>query len=307
MQGITITCFAASYAVSLLLEISRLFFRARIRSIVMRGFAIAGLVAHSLFLISEARDQLAIRGGVPLSSWHDFCLMTAWLLAGAYIGLSLRRPTNTVGVFLLPLVLGLIGVGFISHGQGKFAAPLALDLWRLAHGAALTLGTATVTLGFSTGLMYLVQAYRLKHKLPPRQGFRLPSLEWLERFNSESLVISTCLLALGLVSGVVLNLGRSADQTLLWTDPVVLSSAVLFAWLMIMLIFELIYKPARHGKKVAYLTVGNFLFLILTLGFVLSGEHATAPTNETAQTERTKLRVERPQSSQGRGRGDGSS
>jgi hypothetical protein len=124
--------------------------------------------------------------------------------------------------------------------------------------------------------MYLIQASRLKRKLPPRPGFRLPSLEWLQRFNRESLIVSTCLLALGLMSGVILNVIRPWDDghRVSWTDPVVLSSGILFAWLTGVTIFEWLYKPARQGKKVAYLTLASFVFLGLALYFVLNGEHA---------------------------------
>jgi CDP-diglyceride synthetase len=124
------------------------------------------------------------------------------------------------------------------------------------------------------GVMYLVQSYRLKHKLPPRPGFKLPSLEWLQRFNRESLLISTCLLFAGLVSGLVINLNQHGDRAVPWTDPVVVSSGVLFLWLTALTLFEYFYKPARQGRKVAYLTLASFLFLGLALGFVLFGEHA---------------------------------
>jgi hypothetical protein len=40
------------------------------------------------------------------------------------------------------------------------------------------------------------------------------------------------------------------------------------------LIFEACYKPAREGRKVAYLTVASFVFLGLVLYFVLFFEHA---------------------------------
>jgi ABC-type uncharacterized transport system permease subunit len=146
----------------------------------------------------------------------------------------------------------------------------------MIHGLTLLVGTVTVTLGFTTGLMYLFQAYRLKHKLPPRRGMRLPSLEWLQRFNGQSLVVSTSSLAIGLISGVVLNLLRqSAAAGVEWTDPVVLSSGLLFIWLACMTTFESVYKPARQGRKVAYLTMASFLFLLLALGLVLAGEHAS--------------------------------
>ncbi len=47
---LTVLCFAPSYAVTLLLEITRLFFRSGIRGALMLGFAGLGLVLHTLFL-----------------------------------------------------------------------------------------------------------------------------------------------------------------------------------------------------------------------------------------------------------------
>ena len=83
ISGITITCFAASYAISLALEVSRLFFRASIRMAAVFGFAAAGLLAHSLYLIAQAQSEIAGRV-IPWSSWYDFCLLAALVLAAAY-------------------------------------------------------------------------------------------------------------------------------------------------------------------------------------------------------------------------------
>jgi cell division protein FtsW (lipid II flippase) len=121
--------------------------------------------------------------------------------------------------------------------------------------------------------MYLAQSYRLKNKLPPREGFRLPSLEWLQRSSEGSLVVSSSLLAIGLLAGIVLNLiqhGYRSDA-LPWTDPVVVSSGVLLLWLVIVLVFSFLYKPARQGRKVAYLTFASFVFLLMVLVIVLTG------------------------------------
>jgi ABC-type uncharacterized transport system permease subunit len=271
MSNITITCFAASYAVALLLEGSRILFRAPVRLVVTILFAVAGLFAHSLYLINKAQ------GSVPLASWYDFCLVSAWVVAGAYLGLMLRRPENAIGVFLLPLILALIGVAFLFESSPPFAPRTAMTVWRVVHGVSLLLGTTAVVLGFATGLMYLLQSYRLKHKLPPGRGFKLPSLEWLQRFNRETLIISTGALAIGLISGVALNaISRSAQGGgIAWTDPVVLSSGILFLWLTVVTIFEGVYRPARQGQKVAYLTLASFVFLGLALYFVLFGAHAS--------------------------------
>lgn len=280
---ITITCFAASYAICFALEASRLVFQARSRHLLIVGMAMAGLFAHATYLVAALRDQVATGTVAPLSNWHDFCLLAGLALAGAYLGLTLRRPQNNVGLFVLPPVLGLIGLAVLFQTSASFPRDDALIVWRMIHGLTLLIGTVAVTLGFTTGLMYLIQAYRLKHKLLPPRGLRLPSLEWLQRFNAESLVVSTGLLAIGLISGVVLNLlRRSAAAGVSWTDPVVLSSALLFAWLACMTVFESVYKPARQGRKVAYLTMASFLFLLLALGLVLTGEHASERSSRQA-------------------------
>ncbi|MCA9122330.1 MAG: cytochrome c biogenesis protein CcsA [Planctomycetaceae bacterium] len=277
LSGMTITCFAACYAIALAVELSRLLFRLQIPLVVPFVASAMGLLAHSLYLIGHAQYELAQRVSSPLSSWYDFCLLAAWVVAGAYMGLMIRRRENAIGVFLLPLVLGLIAVAAFQD-QASFPARTANSVWRLVHGLTLMLGTTAVVLGFATGLMYLLQSYRLKHKLPPSRGFRLPSLEWLQKFNRESLFVSTCLLAIGLISGVALNLISKSGTggQVSWTDPVVLSSGVLFLWLTIVTIFEAIYRPAREGNKVAYLTLASFVFMGLALYFVLFGSHATA-------------------------------
>lgn len=270
LSGITITCFAASYAVSLAAEASRLLFRAPVRMAVILFFATAGLVAHTLYLI--ARTQVIGSNLAPLSNWYDWCLIGAWILAAVYLTLAVRRLENAVGLFLLPLVLGLIGLGFLLKDQPAFPRDTALSYWRTIHGVALLLGTVTVALGFVAGLMYLLQSYRLKHKLPPRPGFRLPSLEWLQWANKLSLLLSTIMLGVGLLAGIVMNAGRAAGAVA-WSDPVVWSSGILFIWLTTASLFEAFYKPARQGRKVAYLTLASFIFLALAMIFALTGRH----------------------------------
>lgn len=275
-SGISITCFAASYTVSLVLEVSRLFFRTAVRFPILVGFAIAGLLAHALYLAARAEGVVSGHGIPPLSSWYDFCLVASWVMAMAYVVLTIRRPQKALGIFLLPLVLLLIGVAVLLKNEPPFETQTALYIWRLLHSFALMTGITAAALGFATGLMYLIQSYRLKHKLPPRQGFQLPSLEWLQDFNRQSLLVSTCLLGVGFLSGVILNVigPRTNGVTVSWADPVVLSSGCLFVWLVAATLFESFYKPARQGKKVAYLTMASFVFLGLALLFVLLGKHA---------------------------------
>src|SRR3954451_9641156 len=258
LSHIHVICFFASYAIALGLEVSRLFFRMPVRLIVMIGFAALGLVLHSAYLWHRAQT-----GSMPLSSWHDWYLIAAWTIALAYVGLACSRPQTNVGLFLLPVALALIGVAQAFRNEAAFPRDRALQMWAIAHGVMLLLGTVAVSLGFAAGLMYLVQSWRLKHHVSPRAGLKLPSLEWLQAINKQSLIFSSCFIALGLFAGIIMNTvdARGTRPSLPWTDSVVITSAVLLAWLLAATLLEWLYKPAQQGRKVAYLTVASFLFL----------------------------------------------
>ena len=283
LRGVTIVCFAASYAVAFGLELLRGVRRIPLRHVLIIGWTAAGLLAHTLFLYQLAySESSAATSRYIFSSWYDWSLLAAWGVAAAYLGLLVRRPQNAVGLFLLPLVLALIGAAVFVADRRPFEPVEAARFWRTIHAASLLFGTVSVTLGFAAGLMYLFQSHRLKRKHPFPAWFRLPSLEWLQRFNREALMISTAALAIGLLSGIVLNVRLQSEGVSMvrWTDPAVLSSLVLLSWLVAATIFESCYRPAREGRKVAYLTIASFIFLMLALGFVLVTRHATAPRNQ---------------------------
>jgi ABC-type transport system involved in cytochrome c biogenesis permease subunit len=145
----------------------------------------------------------------------------------------------------------------------------------MLHGAALLLGTVAVLLGFIGGLLYLWQSRRLKQKTNRLKGLRLPSLERLQRVSEGALITSCCLLVIGLVSGILLNWWKGADAAVPWTDPVVWPSAVLLMWLLLVLTFNAFYKPARQGRKVAYLTMASFMFLafVIAILFLVPSSH----------------------------------
>ncbi len=283
LAGIEIVCFAASYAVSLVLEISRLFFRSGIRGAIMVGFAGAGLAAHSLFLASRAYEAVDA-DQTPLSSAFDWYLLAAWVLAATYLYLAFYHPRTAIGLFVLPLVLGLVLIAALWADLQPFPVDRASQWWGAVHGLLLLLGTVAVMIGFAAGMMYLVHAFRLKRKRPPLRGLQLPSLEWLDRVNSRAIVISVLMLCAGHLAGVILNLvnqGRAVDE-LPWSDPVVVSSAATVVWLLLAACFSLLYKPARQGRKVAYLTVASFVFLVFSLasGLVLPTEHRASAAPE---------------------------
>jgi hypothetical protein len=76
------------------------------------------------------------------------------------------------------------------------------------------------------------------------------------------------MISVGFAAGLVLN--RVGGRTLLpWTDPVVWTSGLMLLWLLAAAAFNVCYRPARHGRKVAYLTLASFVFLVISLAVLL--------------------------------------
>ena len=282
MTKISLSCFAFSYAIAMILEISRLFFRAPIRFLIIIGITIAGIFAHTVYLWLKFQKDFS--GGTPMASWYDWCLMVSLAIAVTYVIIAIKKNENSVGIFFLPLVLLLILIAMLIKNRDAFTPSEATNVWAITHGISLLLGTSAMIIAFVAGVMYLVHAFRLKKKMPPRVGFRLPSLEWLEQCNRQSLFYATGLIAAGLVSGAIMNVLQNSENSagIPWTNSVIVSSGALLFWLLGVTVFEALYKPARQGQKIAYLTLASFVFLMMVLGFTLMAEHA-------AQTEQVSL------------------
>jgi ABC-type transport system involved in cytochrome c biogenesis permease subunit len=281
LSGISLLCFGASYGVAWGLELLKLFLRSGVRRLLMLLFVWAGFVAHTLYLGYRAVELSA----TPLSSSFDWCLVAAWLLVAAYLYLSYYYPRAALGLYMLPLAIALV-VAAAFADRTPFAANEALRVWGAVHGIALLAGTLAVMVGFVAGLMYLVQSYRLKHKRSPAPGVRSPSLEWLEKVNSRVIILSALLIGIGFLAGIILNLvGRGDGNAVPWSDPVIWSSALMLGWLVTAAIFNVVYRPSRRGRKVAYLTVVSFGFLVLSLSMFLlvDSQHGSAgPAKEQA-------------------------
>ncbi|HZZ26669.1 MAG TPA: cytochrome c biogenesis protein CcsA [Pirellulales bacterium] len=289
LSRIFVFCFAASYSLALLLEIARAVLWRNLRPVFILGVTAAGLLAHTLYLVNRA----IAADSTPLSSAFDWYVLGAWGLAVVYFYWSCHYRNSALGLFVLPLVLGLIGLAKFASRE-PFPQSRAGQIWGSIHGVFLLLGLVAVAMGFVAGLMYLIQSHRLKNKLTTAGSMRLPSLEWLERVNSRAILISVLMVGAGFASGIVLNMvsHRSKIDEVPWTDPVIWSTSLMFAWLLAAAIFSMLYRPARSGRKVAYLTVASFAFLAVALGLrlLLPSEHTAMI--EKQKTESRNLKVE---------------
>ncbi len=270
LREISITCFFTSYLVVLVLELLRLWGRVPGRGLAVIVMTGLGLLTHVAYLVLRVSSGTAGSDVGLLASWSDWSLLLALGLVVGFLMLYLRRPDTIVSFFFLPTVLALIGLAVAMRDRAPFSRTEATELWRNIHALSMVVGAGAVLFGFLAGMMYLVQSWRLKRK---RAGssLRLPTLESLQRLNRHCLIVSTTAVGLGMIAGVVMNLNRWGHVG--WTEGGVLFSCLLFVWLIAATTVEFAYAPARRGRKVAYLTLASFGFLILTMLAVLGSSH----------------------------------
>ena len=263
LEKITLTCFGASYAVALLLELLRLLWPRAVPRWLGLAFGAAGLLAHTLFLVNAffLADQ-----GPPPSSQLGSTLFLAWILAIFYLYGAVHHRRRAWAVFVLPLVLVLIGLAMLFPlGREE---PAGSDwfqgrrLWSLIHAGLLLLAAVGVSVGFVASLMYLVQVRRLRDKVPPQQGLRLLSLERLEEMNRRAITLAFPLLTAGLLIGLF-QVMPLLSRAPVWTDPRVLGAGIL--WLVFAILLYLRYGAHLRGQRVALLTIVAFVLLLFTL------------------------------------------
>ncbi len=285
MANVSVFCFFASYLVVLGLEAARTFRRTEINRVAMLVFGLAGIIAHTWYLVQRNQQT-----DLPplLSSTHDWLLVLAWLAVVFYLFVTSFDKDLAVGVFLLPLVLVLIGAAYFVSDQpnalvestGEAAAlKVAIRGWAMLHASLLVFGIGGVLLSFVLSLMYLAQHHRLRRKQTSQTGLRLPNLERLARLNWWTVILSVPLLTLGMATGLGLEVYSSRNiQPVSLGDPVVLVNGGL--WLVMVVLFVWLLR-ADHpaGKQVAWMTIWACgLLLVTLLGLqIFSNKSGTGP------------------------------
>jgi ABC-type uncharacterized transport system permease subunit len=266
MDRLRVLCFAGTYGLALLCELARLVVRSPFRWYLTIGLTSLGWIVQTVYLANLAlKDQL----NLPVTSAFESVMVLAWIVAFIGIYFMLHWPRQVaVGIFVLPLVLGLImAAGWFAPRQSEWLEEGMMAFWGTVHGIFLLAGAVCTCVAFAAGLMYLAQMRRLKSKRPARFGFALPSLEQSERVNRGAITVAFPLLTFGLLIGMILSVnsrssGPESGFSLSWTDSKVISA--LGMWLVFAMLLHARFRPALRGRGVMMLTIVAFAFLVFT-------------------------------------------
>jgi ABC-type transport system involved in cytochrome c biogenesis permease subunit len=206
---------------------------------------------------------------VPIASPSRAVSSFVWMLALSYLYLELASDERAMGVFILPIAVGLQTIPAFSPGIEN-ADPVLDSPWFWVHVASLLFAYASFALAAMLGVTYVLQFKEIKKKHLGYFYTRLPSLHILDAMNSRAVMVGWLFLTIGVVVGVVwmaqaraLTPGNSNLQAMSLNDPKIFIA--LLTW--VVYSFEVFARSTMGwtGRRAAWLSALGFAIVLLNL------------------------------------------
>src|SRR4029077_6700346 len=186
------------YTASLALYIWNLREPSRAAGIGATSCLIVGLVLHYMALLARSR----LIHAVPYDDLFGSLSLFAWLLAATYLVLEAIHRRQSVGSFVVPIMLVLFLLAHESEARPIKAPPAQGPLFAF-HVTLNILAYSAFAISFVLSVIFLLQNRRLRdHKLGS-VGWRFPALDVLERMARSSVLIGCGSLAAGMTAGFI--------------------------------------------------------------------------------------------------------
>jgi len=227
-----------------------------------------GVLSHTFVIGMQTMEVRHVPFANPSRAVSTF----VWLLTLSYLYLELTTDERAMGVFILPIIVGLQVIPVLSPGIEN-RDPVLDSPWFWVHVSSLLFAYASFGLAGVLGLTYVLQFKEIKKKHLGYFYTRLPSLQILDRMNSRATVTGWAFLTLGLIVGVVWTVeakklapANSNLQDIGLYDPKVLFA--LLAWALYS--FAVLARGAMGwtGRRAAWLSAVGFVVVQLNLVFI---------------------------------------
>jgi len=139
---------------------------------------------------------------VPIANPSRAVSSFVWLLTLSYLYLEMTTDERSMGVFILPVIVGLQIIPALYPGV-ESRDPVLDSPWFWVHVSSLLFAYASFGLAGILGVTYMLQFKEIKKKHLGYFYNRLPSLQILDAMNSHAVTIGWLFLTLGVVVGAV--------------------------------------------------------------------------------------------------------
>ena len=217
---------------------------------------------------------------IPLASLPTAVSTFVWLLTLSYLYLEITTEERTMGVFILPIVVGLQTISVVSPGVEN-ADPVLDSPWFWVHVASLLCAYASFALAGMLGLTYMLQFKEIKKKHLGYLYSRLPSLLTLDTMNSRAMTVGWVFLTIGVTVGVIWTAQSRAlapenpNLRMMSLDDPKIFFAVL-TWVVYSFALYARTRLGWTGRRAAWLSSVGFLIVLLNflpIGYLVQTSH----------------------------------
>jgi len=197
MSVIWLRVAAALYSLGLLHAILTLVRkREHLFRVALTAFSI-GAVLHCVSIVEEG----LLMNHCPITNFYETLSMCAFLITTLFLVVYWRYKTESLSVFIFPLVFVMTLVSTLGNPVEAWTSPVVRDTWLTVHIVLVLLGYAALAFTAGAALLYLFQERELKSKKPRKFYYRLPPLGTLDELISRSMALGFVLITLAVIAG----------------------------------------------------------------------------------------------------------
>ena len=206
-------------------------------------------------------------GHVPFANPSRAISTFVWLLALSYLYLETSTEERAMGVFIMPILVGLQTIPALSPGVENID-PVLDSPWFWVHVSSLLFAYASFALASVLGLTYMLQFKEIKKKQLGYFYTRLPSLQTLDVMNSRAVAIGWLFLTVGVAVGAIWT---SQARAAVPDDPnlqaMVLNDPKIFVAMLTWAVYSFAVLARRTmgwtGRRAAWLSAVGFAIVML--------------------------------------------
>ena len=246
-----------------------------------------GALVHTFVIGMQTMES----GHVPFANPSRAVSTFVWLLTLSYLYLEVTTDERAMGVFILPIIIGLQLIPVLSPGIEN-RNPVLESPWFWVHVSSLLFAYATFGLAGVLGLTYVIQFKEIKKKHLGYFYTRLPSLQILDRMNSRATATGWAFLTIGVIVGVIWTLqARSLAPENSNLQEMSLNDPKIFVAVLTWFVYSFAVMSRRmmgwNGRRAAWLSAVGFVIVLLNFtGVSYFVETSHSFDRDTSATEK---------------------
>ena len=222
-----------------------------------------GALVHTFVIGMQTMEVRHVPFANPSRAVSTF----VWLLTLSYLYLELTTDERSMGVFILPVILGLQAIPALYPGV-EYRDAVLDSPWFWVHVSSLLFAYASFGLSGILGLTYVLQFKEIKKKHLGYFYTRLPSLQVLDVMNSRAVAVGWVFLTFGvIVGGVWTAQARGLDPTDPNLQAMSLDDPKIFVAMLTWGVYSFAVVARRtlgwSGRRAAWLSALGFAFAML--------------------------------------------